>query len=263
MFRLTSEALKERLIAAAGADFQLTLQFDRTLANLEPADFVKRNLVDRLAASSVLTGFDFHFGHGRKGNPETMRRLGSEHGFAVTTIEQVTDDDGLAPFSSSAIRDDLRHGRVEAAARSLGYWWMLSGTVVPGDARGRSLGFPTANLLLEPGVEPQEGIYAARAKVSGNLHHGAAYIGTRPTFGASRRFLEIFIFDFDRGIYGQSIDVQFLGLIRRDMKFATSEELVSRMQADCEAADLLLRAIEKNDPMKKFSLGRLQAEGHL
>jgi riboflavin kinase/FMN adenylyltransferase len=192
-----------------------------------------------------------------------MRRLGSEHGFAVTTIEQVADDDGLAPFSSSAIRDDLRHGRVEEAARALGYWWMLSGNVVPGDARGRGLGFPTANLLLDPGVEPLEGIYAARVSVSGSLHHAAAYIGSRPTFNASRRFLEVFIFDFDRDIYGQFIDVQFVGLIRRDMKFATSDELVSRMQADCEAASLLLRAVEKNDPIKKFSLGRMQAEGSL
>jgi riboflavin kinase/FMN adenylyltransferase len=263
MFRLTSEALKQRLIAAAGADFQLTLKFDRALANLEPADFVKRNLVDCLAATRIVTGYDFHFGHGRKGNPETMRRLGSELGFAVTTIEQVADDDGEAPFSSSAIRDDLRHGRVEEAARSLGYWWMLGGAVIQGDSRGRGLGFPTANLLLDPGVEPLEGIYAARVRLADGLHHGAAYVGARPTFGASRRFLEIFIFDFDRDIYGQYIDVQFLGLIRRDMKFATSEELVSRMQADCEAASLLLRAIEKHDPIKKFPLGRMQAEGKL
>jgi riboflavin kinase/FMN adenylyltransferase len=263
MFRLTPEPLKERLIAATGADFQLTLEFNRALANLEAREFVKHILIERLGVTRVVTGFDFHFGHGRKGNPETLRRLGEEFGFAVTTIDQLTDDDGLAPFSSSAIRDDLRHGRVNEAAHSLGYWWMVTGEVVEGDRRGRTIGFPTANLLLDPGVEPLEGIYAVRLGHAGEYYRGAAYIGTRPTFATGRRFLEIFIFDFDRDIYGQTVDVQFLGLIRRDTKFATQEALVARMRADCEEAAALLRTTEANDPMKKFPLGRLQAEGRI
>jgi riboflavin kinase / FMN adenylyltransferase len=263
MFRLTPLLLKQRLVAAMGADFQLTLPFDRELANLGAREFVQTILVDRLKVSRVITGYDFHFGHGRKGNPETMRRLGEEMGFAVRTVDQVTDDDGLAPFSSSSIRDDLRHGRVGEAAWALGYWWMMAGEIVRGDGRGRSLGFPTANIELEPGVEPLEGIYAARIRLSDGFYRGAAYIGSRPTFSSRSRFLEIFIFDFDRDIYGQTADVQFMGLIRRDMKFSNAAELVVQMQADTAQALSVLRALDADDPMQKFPLGRLQAAGRI
>jgi riboflavin kinase/FMN adenylyltransferase len=263
LFRLTAPPLKQRLIAALGADFLFTLEFNRDLANLEAQEFVRHILIDRLAVSHVVTGFDFHFGHGRKGGPETMRRLGAELGFAVSSVEQVTDDDGLAPFSSSAIRDDLRHGRIANAAHSLGYWWMIAGTVVEGDRRGRTIGFPTANLVLDPGIEPMEGIYAVRVRLGNEFHHGAAYVGTRPTFDTTRRFLEIYLFDFDSDIYGQTIDVLFQGFMRPDVKFPSPEALVDRMRRDCVEAASLLHAIDKNDPMRKFPLGTLQAEGRV
>jgi riboflavin kinase / FMN adenylyltransferase len=263
LFRLTPLPLKERLIAAMGADFQMTLAFNRALASLEAKEFVENILVRRLAVSKVVTGYDFHFGRGRKGNPELMRSLGDSMGFAVSTVDQVTDDDGLAPFSSSAIRNDLRHGRVREAASSLGYWWMISGKVIEGDRRGRTLGFPTANLNLDAGVEPLEGIYAVRLRIEGERHLGAGYVGTRPTFATGGRFLEIYIFDFKRDIYAKQVDVEFLGFIRPDEKFPSSEALMVQMRGDCEQAADLLRRIEADDPMMKFPLGRLQGEGRL
>ena len=263
LFRLTPSPLKERLIAATGADYLLTLAFDRALAGVEADDFVDNILLQRLGVSKVVTGYDFHFGRGRKGNPELMRTLGDSMGFAVITVDQVTDDDGLAPFSSSAIRNDLRHGRVVEAAASLGYWWMISGKVVAGDRRGRTLGYPTANLNLEAGVEPLEGIYAVRMRIQGERHFGAGYVGSRPTFATGSRFLEIFIFDFDREIYAEQVDAEFLGFIRPDEKFPSSEALADQMRKDCEGAADLLRRIEAEDPMMEFPLGRLQAEGRL
>ena len=263
LFRLTPSPLKERLIAAAGADFQLTLDFNRALASLDARDFVEDILVRRLVVSKVVTGYDFHFGRGRKGNPELMRHLGDSRGFAVTTVDQVTDDDGLAPFSSSAIRNDLRHGRVAEAASSLGYWWMISGKVIEGDARGRTLGFPTANLVLDPGVEPLEGIYAVRLRIAGERHFGAGYVGSRPTFSTGGRYLEVYIFDFEHDIYGKPVDVEFLGFIRPDEKFASPVALMAQMRKDCDNAADLLRRIEADDPMRKFPLGRLQGEGRL
>jgi riboflavin kinase/FMN adenylyltransferase len=263
VFRLTAPPLKRRLIAALGADFMTILEFNRELAALEAHEFVHRVLIGRLGVSHVVTGFDFHFGHGRKGNPEKMRRLGAELGFAVSTLDQVTDDDGLAPFSSSAIRDDLRHGRVGDAAHALGYWWTVNGTVVEGDHRGRAMGFPTANIVLDRGVEPLEGIYAVRVRLQGESRRGAAYVGTRPTFETGRRFLEVFLLDFDRDIYGVTIDVEFQGFMRADVKFPSATALIERMRVDCAEADALLRTIEKNDPMRKFPLGALQAEGRL
>lgn len=262
-FRLTPWPLKQRLIAAMGADFQLTLDFNRALASLEARDFVENILVRRLAVSKVVTGYDFHFGRGRRGNPELMRRLGDSSGFAVTTVDQVTDDDGLAPFSSSAIRNELRHGRVAEAASSLGYWWIISGKVVEGDRRGRTLGFPTANLALDPGVEPMEGIYAVRLRIEGERHFGVGYVGSRPTFATGSRFLEVYIFDFERDIYAKPVDVEFLGFIRPDEKFASPQVLVAQMRTDGENAANLLRRIETDDPMMKFPLGRLQGAGRL
>jgi riboflavin kinase/FMN adenylyltransferase len=263
LFRLTPHRVKQRLLAASDADFQLTLSFDRALANLEAQDFVRDILVDRLCVKHVVTGYDFHFGRGRKGNPDLIRRLGQELGFSVSVIDQVTDDHGQAPFSSSAIRDDLRHGRVLEAARALGYWWMINGKIVRGDGRGRMLGFPTANIVLDAGVEPHEGIYAVRLALAGRRLAGAAYIGSRPTFSTGTRFLEVFIFDFDGEIYGEEMDVHFLGFLRDDEKFSTPEALAAQMRLDCDRAASLLRAIEADDPMRNFPLGSLQADGRL
>jgi riboflavin kinase / FMN adenylyltransferase len=139
----------------------------------------------------------------------------------------------------------------------------VSGTVVEGDRRGRAMGFPTANIVLDRGVEPLEGIYAVRVRVQGESHRAAAYVGTRPTFETGRRFLEVFLLDFDRDIYGETIDVEFQGFIRDDVKFPSAAALIERMRVDCAEADALLRAIEKHDPMRKFPLGALQAEGRI
>ena len=157
--------------------FTAVLAFDATLAAMTPEDFVRRELSERLGVSHVVTGYDFHFGHGRKGTPETMRELGRQLGFGVTVIDQVTDDNGFAPFSSSAIRDSLRHGHVSEAARQLGYWWTVEGEVVQGDRRGRSIGFPTLNIVLPDGSEPFQGIYAVRVR-------DAATSGFTPLEGA-------------------------------------------------------------------------------
>ncbi len=263
LFRLSPPGLKARLVAGLGADFIVTLPFDRGLAALEPDAFVASRLVGPLAPAAVVTGYDFHFGHGRKGNPDTMRRIGGERGFAVTVVEQVTDESGLAPFSSSTIRGALRHGRLREAAEGLGYWWMVAGTPVRGDGRGRKLGFPTANIVLDVGIDPKEGIYAVRVGIERRWHDAVAYIGERPTFATGRRFLEVFIFDFDRELYGVALDVAFLEFIRPDRAFDSEAALVAQMRADCAAAKAVLARIAADDAMRRFPLGRLQAEGRL
>ena len=166
---------------AMGVDFFMVVKFDRALAQLEAEEFVTRFIVERLAAAHVVTGYDFHFGHGRKGNPEMLRRLASAS-FDVTIVDQVTDDDGQAPFSSSAIRNELRHGRVGDAAHGLGYWWQVTGEVVRGDGRGAAIGFPTANIALDAATELLDGIYAVRVRHAGLSYRGAGYVGVRPTF---------------------------------------------------------------------------------
>lgn len=258
VFRLTPPAMKCRLAAGLGADFTSILTFDKTLAALEPEDFVDRILIEQLGVAHVVTGYDFHFGRGRKGNPTTMRELGEKSGFGVTIVDQVTDDDGIAPFSSSSIRAALRHGRVTDAAHQLGYWWSITGTVVKGDQRGREIGFPTANLMLDPGCEPCEGIYAVSVHGGAEHWHGAGYIGKRPTFETERVFLEVFLFDFDGDLYGHELTVEFIDYQRGDQKFESVEELTQQMQQDCAAIAARLHEIAADDPMREFPLGELQ-----
>ena len=266
VFRLTPEALKARLVAALGASFITVLPFDQALSDLSPEDFVSRHLVERLEAAHVVMGYDFHFGRGRKGSPATMAELGKTLGFGVTVVSQVTDEgDQHSPFSSSSIRQALRHGHVPAAALELGYHWTVLGEVVRGDQRGRTIGFPTLNIVLDKGADPFRGIYAVRVRDAadrGAPHWpGAGYFGDRPTFDTGRTFLEVHLIGFDGDLYGRHMLVEFIDLIRPDKRFASIDELVAQMKTDCRSALKALMAAKANDPVSAFPLGRLQAQG--
>ncbi|MEX2479388.1 MAG: bifunctional riboflavin kinase/FAD synthetase [Gammaproteobacteria bacterium] len=267
VFRLSPLPLKARLAAALGARYVAALTFDRAFAALEPEAFVRDILVGRYAVAHVVTGYDFHFGRGRKGNAATLRSLGKSLGFEVSSVEQVTDEDGVAPVASSAIRAALRHGNVEAAAHQLGYWWTVLGDVVAGDGRGRDLGYPTANLVLEPGCEPKEGIYAVRVRIDDEpgrpARAGAAYIGSRPTFATSRRFLEVHLLDYAGDLYGRRLAVEFIAFVRPDQAYEGVEPLKRQMDADCRGIAAILDDLGRKDPMRRFPLGALQAEGAL
>jgi riboflavin kinase/FMN adenylyltransferase len=266
VFRLTPEALKARLFAALGASFLSVLPFDKALAEFSPEAFVGHHLVERLGVSQVVMGYDFHFGQGRKGSPATMQMLGQKLGFGVTIVDQVTDEgDQHSPFSSSSVRQALRHGHVEAAARELGYRWTVLGEVVKGDQRGRTIGFPTLNIVLEKGADPFRGIYAVKVRDAatrgGNAWAGAGYFGDRPTFDTGRTFLEVYLIGFEGDLYGRNMLVEFVDLIRPDKRFFSVEELIAQMKADCATALDRLKALETDDPVAEFPLGRLQAEG--
>ena len=267
IFPLTPLSLKARLAQALGADFLAALAFDAGLAAMEPDQFVSQVLERDLGIAHVVMGYDFHFGHGRKGSPETMQRMGRRFGFGTTILDQVTDDSGIAPFSSSSIRDALRHGHVREAALELGYWWMIEGEVVLGDQRGRAIGFPTVNIGLEAGAEPRQGIYAVRIRdidaASDQTWQGAGYFGRRPTFDSDRLFAEAFLFDFSGDLYDRRLAVSFIDFIRADHRFDSIDGLIAQMNADCLEARRRLAAIAASDPVAQFPLGKLQAEGRL
>lgn len=266
-FRLTPLPLKARLVTVLGASFTAVLAFDAALAAMSPEDFVRKELSERLGVAHVVTGYDFHFGHGRRGTPETMRELGRQLGFGVTVIDQVTDDDGFAPFSSSAIRDSLRHGHVSEAARQLGYWWTVMGEVVKGDQRGRAIGFPTLNIVLPDGAEPFQGIYAVRVRDGAAKNaprwKGAGYFGRRPTFASEKTFLEVFLFGFSGDLYGKTLLVEFIDLIRPDRRFDTVEDLVVQMKLDCAEAERRLDAADASTALSAFPLAKAQQAGTL
>jgi riboflavin kinase / FMN adenylyltransferase len=263
VFRLTPAALKARLAAHLGADFIYEVAFDASLANTAPEEFVKIQLVDTLGACHIVTGYDFHFGKGRKGDASLLSAMGQTHGFTVTTVDQVTDDDGKAPFASSSIRSALRRGHVTSAAQELGYDWTVMGEVVHGDKRGRTIGFPTANIILEAGAEPFRGIYAVTVRdtaVTAVTPHwmGAAYFGDRPTFNTNRTFLEVYLLDQDIDLYGRTLMVSFVDLIRGDKTFKGVDELVEQMKLDCEEVrSVLTGRVHENGT----ELARLQADG--
>ncbi len=265
IFRLTPRHLKARLARALGVDFILCLDFDEALSSSVPEDFIKTHLVDQLGVAHVVTGYDFHFGKGRKGTPDTLRTMGARHGFGVTVVDQVTDDgDGRAPFGSSSIRSSLRRGHVREAARELGYDWIVMGEVVHGDQRGRTIGFPTANIIVEAGAEPLRGIYAVEARdaaaPSGTpAWQGAAYFGDRPTFNTNRTFLEVYLLDQDLDLYGMQMMVSFVDLIRGDKTFRSVDELVAQMKVDCNETRRILSA----RPAAEFPLAQLQAAGKI
>src|SRR5438477_7091140 len=238
LFRLTPESAKLRLLAAAGLDGAIVLTFNAELAKLSAQDFVERILVDRFAISSAAIGFNFHFGANRTGSPEFLQAQGRQHGFVVDVVPPLLD--GGRPVSSGPIRAALAAGRVDDAAEFLGYPWFVSGTVIHGDKRGRELGFPTANLRLDPACALRHGIYAVRGAIGERRYDGVASFGRRPMFDSGAVLLETFLFDFFGDLYGAEIDVAFFAWLREEAVFASAKELVRQMEEDSRLAHAAL-----------------------
>ena len=251
LFRLTDEAAKLRLLASTGLDGAVVLTFDAALASLTAEEFVERILVERLAVSGAVIGFNFHFGMHRAGSPDFLVAEGRKRGFTVDVVPRF--EDGGRPVSSGPIREALAAGRLDQAAEFLGYPWFVSGTVIHGDKRGRELGFPTANLRLDAGCGLRHGIYAVRAAVGARRYDGVASFGRRPMFDTGAVLLEIFLFDFAGDLYGQSIDVAFIEWIRDEALFESAKQLVRQMQDDSRRArEALARAGDAFPPIEAW-----------
>jgi riboflavin kinase/FMN adenylyltransferase len=241
LFELSSERNKMRLLAASGLDGAIVMDFNAALAATSAEDFIMRILAGNFGIGGAAIGFDFHFGHNRKGSPAYLAEQGARLGFAVDIVPPLEDEG--RPVSSGAVRAALSQGKVVEAAELLGAPWFVSGEVVHGEKRGRELGFPTANLKLDPACGLKHGIYAVRVSFAGKRHDGVASFGVRPMFDAGAPLLEVFLFDFDGDLYGQNIDVAFVGWIRHEQKFESIETLKRHMLADgAQARDALKRA---------------------
>jgi riboflavin kinase/FMN adenylyltransferase len=254
VFRLTDEQAKLRLLAATGLAGALVLRFDRAFASLSAEAFVADILVGRLGIRGATIGFDFHFGHKRGGSPDFLAAEGRRLGFSVEAAPPLEDEG--RPVSSSSIRAALAEGRTVEAAELLGYPWFVTAKVIRGDQRGRDLGFPTANLALDPACGLKHGIYAVRARVGGEIRDGVASFGTRPTFDDGAPLLEVYLFDFAGDLYGREIDVAFIGWIRPELKFSSVDELVVRMKEDARLAHVALaRAPQAFPPITELFQG--------
>jgi riboflavin kinase/FMN adenylyltransferase len=213
----------------------IVFRFDRELASTSAEDFVADRLAERIGAAGVVTGEDFTFGKGRGGDVAVLKRLGAPLGLSVAAVAAVEEDG--EPVSSSRIRDALAAGDCDAAARLLTRSFSIEGIVEHGDKRGRTIGYPTANLGLGSYLRPRFGIYAVRGRLpDGRVLAGAANLGIRPTFQPPKELLEPYFFDFEGDLYGQTIEVELVSFIRPEAKFDGIEALKRQMDADCAEA---------------------------
>lgn len=241
-FRLTTLEQRQELYLAAGATAMLVFHFDGELAGTSAENFIKEILIERFGAHGVVTGGDFTFGKGAKGNVDLLKSLGSNLGLQSRVVESV-EQDGVV--SSSRIRDALRNGDPQLAANLLTRPFAIRGIVEHGDKRGREIGYPTANLAIDKYLRPKYGVYAVTGRIlaTGEELKGAANIGIRPQFEPPKELLEPYFFDFSGDLYGQEIEVAFHHFLRGEAKFESLDDLIAQMEKDCAEARRLLSAL--------------------
>jgi riboflavin kinase/FMN adenylyltransferase len=231
--RLTTPEQKIELLEATGLDEIAVVKFTPDVAAIEPEEFLSI-VVASTQAKSVIVGEGFRFGRRRAGDTETIRHFGAKHGFETTILTRLRGDAEM--ISSTNIRAALHSGDLEHANQWLGRRYRLIGTVMHGKARGRELGFPTANLVLPPDLcIPGDGIYAAFAHVptrNSGPHQAMVYIGTRPTFDNGDRIVEANILDFSGDLYTQTLELEFVAFVRGDAAFESPEALSAQMARD-------------------------------
>jgi len=241
---LTDLDQKLELLQQTGIDATLIVEFNRERSTEDPALFVKRVLVDTLRARVVVVGEDFHFGFNRGGNVAMLRELGIQFDFQVEPVKLIARPDGVEePVSSTSIRRALAGGQVEIATNLLGRAYEMRGVVVNGDKRGRSIGFPTANVEVPNAMcLPADGVYAGKFQCDdGSVHACAINLGRRPTFfeHADSSLLEAHLLDFDQDLYGQKVSVTFEHFLRSERKFDGLEAIKTQLQLDVAAARLV------------------------
>ncbi|MCB0990430.1 MAG: bifunctional riboflavin kinase/FAD synthetase [Acidimicrobiales bacterium] len=237
---------KLELLAETGVDYVLVITFDQRQASMEAADFVDQVLIECLNAKAVVVGEDFHFGKGRGGNVSTLTKMGADLGFEVMglpLVKQATSEGET--ISSTAIRAALSAGDVAKAQRLLGRPYEVRGTVSPGDRRGRTIGFPTANVPTDARTQlPAEGVYAAiYERPDGSKHKAAVNIGRRPTFYefVDRPLIEAHLIGFRGDLYDEEAKVRFVQRLRGEKRFDGIDELKAQLELDIAAASEALR----------------------
>jgi len=240
-FRILRPTARNQKILDAGADLVFELPFNGGMAAMTDEVFARDVLADGLGASHVAVGFDFRFGRGRMGDAARLSSLGRALGFGVTIVEEVSGKD-VAKASSTAIREALIAGEPERAAQMLGHDWVIDGVVEHGEKRGRTIGFPTANVHLGDLIHPKHGVYAVRVRIEGeeDWRPGVANFGRTPTTGLRDPLLEAVIFDWEGDLYGKHIDVAMVHFLRPELKFDEMDDMVAQMHKDADHAKVIL-----------------------
>ncbi len=240
---LTPLEEKLRLIEQTGIDAVLIIDFDREFSKIEPEDFIRNILVDKLQVKHVIVGHNYRFGKEKKGTTELLRRRGRKYGFKVTVVRNTRL--GGHTVSSSRVRQLLSWGRVCEASALLGRPYSIHGTVIKGAGRGgKVLSTPTANITTPNELVPREGVYAVRVEIDGRVYDAVANIGTNPTFDGQQMSYEVHIFDLNRNLLGKQLRLYFIDRIRGEKRFSSVEELKAQIQKDIETAKIILRSVK-------------------
>lgn len=242
---LTTAAEKTELLKKTGIDDILIIRTNREFLNTDESEFIKNILVKKLNVHYVIVGYDYHFGRNRQGNPQTLEEAGQKYGFKVIVIPPFNLDG--VPVSSSLIRQLLIEGQVSRANEMLGWSYCFTGTVIKGAGRGRQLGFPTSNLVInqQEKLIPADGVYFVKAYLQKVEYYGILNIGVRKTFNESERVIELYMIDFlDSKLYGMEIKVALLERLRDEIKFETVTALKQQMQADLKLCKEKISKIE-------------------
>jgi riboflavin kinase/FMN adenylyltransferase len=230
---LTTIDEKIKLFEESGIENLLILNFTKEFSQQSSETFFKDYIIERIGIKEIVVGYDHHFGKGRSGDVNTLRKMGIEYGFEVTTVEPFKINDEAV--NSTKIRKALSEGNIKTASTFLGRNYSFNGIVIEGDKRGRELGFPTANIRIdnEEKLLPALGIYAVEFMFDDEKHKGLLSVGIRPTFDNSGRIIpEVYLYDFNRDIYNKKISVKIIEWIRAEEKFPSAEALVEQMQKD-------------------------------
>jgi len=231
---------KAQLLEQLGIDHLIITPFSRDFSNQSAEGYIRDVLVNKIGTKKIVIGYDHRFGKDRQGGLKDLLLLAPEYNFEVIEIPEQDIND--VAISSTRIRKALLENEIEIANECLGYPFFITGKVIRGDQLGRTLGYPTANLMLEEKYKliPYDGIFAVRVKVEGKDYSGMAYIGHRPTVNGMTRNIEVNIFNFDSNIYNEQLRMEFLHFVRGDIKFSSLQELTVQLGKDKENVQALL-----------------------
>lgn len=244
-YYLTSPQQRADLLAELGVELVVTHPFDETVRHMRAAEFVDR-LLAHLRLRELWVGPEFALGYKREGDVAFLRAEGARKGFALEVVGLVTNDDNGDVISSSTIRAALAEGDMSVATRRLGRPYRLEGEVVHGDGRGRTIGFPTANLdVWDEQFLPRKGVYAGWAHLNGETFMAVANIGNRPTFNGGLVTVEAYLLDFDRDIYGEHLAFDVVAYLRPELKFDSVEALIAKIREDVIQGRALLSTLPR------------------
>ncbi|MCC5909847.1 MAG: bifunctional riboflavin kinase/FAD synthetase [Clostridiaceae bacterium] len=230
---ITNIDTKIKVFKTLGVDRLFLDTFNREIMSLSPKEFVEEILINTFNCKLAVVGFDYRFGYKAQGDVELLKNLAITYGFEVEVIDPVTFEE--EKVSSSSIRNYLKNGDIEKVNNLMGRPFILNNEVIHGDGRGSKLGYPTANINVDPfQAIPKSGVYATLVKINGTTHMGATFIGTKPTFSSTRVSIETFIMDHTKDLYGQSIEIQFIKRIRGEIKFETPHDLIKQIDKDID-----------------------------